>query len=166
MAKKKRSPKTLTSETRETRTSFTFASLHGDVARAVSDHIASIWFNKDDDSGEICIKDYSTNVMGSFKCKNAKCSTNRWTSKMVSIVIRGYPNNGYSATVFNQRCKSCNGLGTFTLDRQSYVERVAYRLEKWAGCQVKAPYYGEGKGLPHREDLCEGCKQGICWSGF
>jgi hypothetical protein len=68
--------------------------------------------------------------MGKFRCNNNGCSNRGWGSKKVTILIRGYPENGYNAVVFNQRCMSCNGLGTLTLDENSYVKRVAYRLKK------------------------------------
>ncbi|KAF1361535.1 hypothetical protein EJ07DRAFT_111719, partial [Lizonia empirigonia] len=78
------------------------------------------------------------------------------------ILIRGYPTNGYNAVVFNQRCKSCNKLGTLKMNEESYVDRVAYRLKKWAGVQLARPYSGLKKGLPHKSELCESCKRGIC----
>lgn len=81
---------------------------------------------------------------------------------MVTILIRGYPGNGYNAVVFNQRCKSCNWLGVFTLDKNSYVNRVAYRLKKWAGVHVEKQHYNGKTGPPHESDLCEGCKRGVC----
>jgi hypothetical protein len=40
----------------------------------------------------------------------------------VPIEIRGYNNNGYSAIVYNQRCKSCDRLGTFELNERSYTD--------------------------------------------
>jgi hypothetical protein len=55
---------------------------------------------------------------------------------MVIIQIRGYSGNGYNAVVFNQRCRSCDWLGALTLDEKSYIDRVAYRLKKWAGVAV------------------------------
>ncbi|KAF2202634.1 hypothetical protein GQ43DRAFT_462209 [Delitschia confertaspora ATCC 74209] len=146
----------------ETRTSFMFPSLHQDVMNVVSDQIASTWFqinnnNKDSD------KQHSTSVMGIFKCNNNACSSKKgWASKKVTILIRGYPGNGYNAVVFNQRCKFCNQLGTLTLNEESYVDRVAYRIKKWAGIPMEQPFYAKNKGLPHESSLCEGCKRGIC----
>jgi len=100
--------------------------------------------------------------MGRFTCQNDGCATSGWSSKMVAILIRGYSENGYNAVVFNQRCKTCNKLGDFTLNKESYVERVSYRLKKWAGVQVEQPHYTEKTGPPHLRDFCEGCKQGYC----
>jgi hypothetical protein len=83
----------------------------------------------------------------------------------VSIEIRGYDNNGYSAIVYNQRCKSCNRLGTFELNERSYTERVAYRLKKWAGIEMEAPPFNRIAGLPHEQAYCEGCRRGRCQEG-
>jgi hypothetical protein len=77
-------------------------------------------------------------------------------------VIREYPNNGYNAVIFNQHCHVCNELGNLSIDKDSYVERVKYRLKKWAGVQMERPHYVKKKGLPHKRDLCEGCKVGCC----
>ena len=145
----------------ETRTSFTFPLLHQDVVNAVSNKIASTWFHKND-SDRDSNNEYPTHVMGKFKCNNDSCSTEGWASKKVAILIRGYPMNGYNAVVFNQRCKSCNQLGTMIIDEKSYVDRVAYRLKKWAGVPMEPQYYARKGGLPHESNFCEGCKKGIC----
>ena len=128
---------------------------------AVSNKIASTRFHKKDGDRDSNNK-YSTHVMGKFKCNNDACSTGGWGSKKVAILIRGYPGNEYNAVVFNQRCKSCNQLGILTLDKKSYVERVTYRLKKWAGVPIEQKYYVPKEGLPHERDFCEGCKRGIC----
>jgi hypothetical protein len=141
--------------------SFMFPLLHQDVVSAVSDEIASPSFHKDDsDSG--AYNRYATHVMGEFKCSNDACFDNGWVSKKVAILIRGYLQNEYNALVFSQRCKSCNELGALKMDDESYVERVAYRLKKWAGVEVERPYFGAKNGLPHKSELCEGCKRGVC----
>ena len=85
-----------------------------------------------------------------------------WRSGKVSIVIRRYQDGSYNAEVFNQRCKACNKLGILDLDQQTYIERVAYRLLKWAEVAVERPRYDSKETPPHRADLCEGCKRGIC----
>ena len=100
--------------------------------------------------------------MGKFKCDNDDCPKNGWSSKKVAILIRGYPENGYSAVVFNQRCKSCKRFGTLALDETSYVERVAYRLKKWAGVPMEEQRHFARDGPPHRSELCEGCRRGYC----
>lgn len=141
--------------------SFTYPHLHGKVIQAVADQMGKTpWFNNGRNK-RAPTHEYSTNVMGRFTCNNG-CPRSTWTSKKVAIVIRGYAENGYSAIVFNQRCKSCEQLGRFTLDQQSYIERIAYRLKKWAGVEVELPYYEGTEGPPHVQELCEGCKRGYC----
>jgi len=141
-----------------------FPSLHQDVVDAVSGQIASARFHNEDSDGD-SNKKYLTHVMGKFKCNNNACSKGGWGSKKVAIQIRGYPRNGYNAVVFNQRCKSCNQLGNLTLDEKSYVDRVAYRLKKWAGIPMEKQYYDRKNGPPHESTLCEGCKIGVCQLG-
>ncbi|KAI1373494.1 zinc-binding domain-containing protein [Hypoxylon crocopeplum] len=143
-------------------TSYTYPSLHHDVSEAVSSDISKVWFSKQSGGAR---DEYSTHVMGKFKCENGGCSNHGWGSKKVAIVIREFSGNGYNAVVFNQRCRSCNKLGTLTLDNNSYVERVAYRLRKWAGVRVEKQHYDGRTGPPHRSDLCEGCKSGYCREG-
>lgn len=46
------------------------------------------------------------------------------------------------------------------------MDRVAYRLKRWAGVWAERPEYSEKKGLPHKSSLCEGCKIGVCKEGF
>ncbi|KAK2056358.1 hypothetical protein LY76DRAFT_518606, partial [Colletotrichum caudatum] len=142
-------------------TSFVYPSLHERISEALAEELPSTWFNNDDNSKH-AHHEYSTHVMGRFTCDNQKCRNKTWTSKMVAIVIKGYHGNGYNATVFNQRCSSCDALGNFTLDEQSYIERVAYRLKRWAGIETDRPFFAGKDGPPHQEDLCEGCKLGYC----
>ncbi|KAI1653496.1 zinc-binding domain-containing protein [Daldinia decipiens] len=144
----------------DTKTSFMFPSLHQRVLDAISDQAVSARF--DEKTTNQSNNKYSTNITGKFKCSNKDCSKGGWSSKKVSILIRGYPGNGYNALVFNQRCQSCNKLGILTLDENSYVERVAYRLKKWAGVRTEEQPYEQNAGPPHKSELCEGCKQGYC----
>jgi hypothetical protein len=160
----KRARKSVPQLPQETRKFFTFPALHPNVADAVSPEIPSTWFNSDVSDGAFD-EDYNTHVMGKFTCTNKKCKKRFWGSKKVSIEIRGYDNNGYSAIVYNQSCKDCDELGTFELDIPSYVERVAYRLKRWAGVDMKAPPFGGILGPPHEQDYCEGCKLGKCQQG-
>ncbi|KAK1749603.1 zinc-binding domain-containing protein [Echria macrotheca] len=107
--------------------------------------------------------DYSTFIMGSFTCENNKCMQRGWGSKKICIVIRQFPGNGYNAQVFNQECKTCGELGKMQINVNAYVERVAFRLKKWAGVAVDAPPHTKRLDRPpHRSDLCEGCKRGYC----
>lgn len=158
-----RKPKGKPSQT--TPTTLMFPSLHSEVANAVSSSIQSTHFHQHDDDYS-SNNTYSTNVMGKFRCPNVTCQTYGWSSKVVTILIRGYPGNGYNAVVFKQRCRACNRLGILTLDERSYVERVTYRLKKWAGVHVERPEYSEKDSPPHETSLCEGCKRGICRRGF
>ncbi|EMD96670.1 hypothetical protein COCC4DRAFT_154982 [Bipolaris maydis ATCC 48331] len=144
----------------ETRTFFTFPELHQSVAEAVAPSIISTWFNNDIDAH--FNNKHTTCVMGKFTCDNNACRKKRWSSKVVATWIQGYPRNGYNAIVFNQRCESCNCLGSFKLDEKSYVDRIAYRLKKWAGVIVEPPPFPLKTTPRHETDLCEGCKVGKC----
>jgi hypothetical protein len=138
-----------------------YPSLHKDVSSAVSDHITLLRFHEND-SDEGVSNEYSTYVIGVFRCCNPLCPTAGWSSGKVTILIRKYHDNGYNAVVFKQRCKSCNRLGTLNLDQKTYTDRVAYRLMKWAGVALVQPYYKPKESPPHKSHLCEGCKRGIC----
>ncbi|KAL8392484.1 hypothetical protein RB595_002610 [Gaeumannomyces hyphopodioides] len=144
-----------------------FPSLHEDVVEALSDepiHPAP-WYNPSGTEDD-AIETHNTFVMGRFSCYNPKCSQKIWGSKKVAIQIRGFLDNGYNAVVFKQRCKSCNWLGVLRLHEKSYVERLEYRLKKWADIATDRPEYdGSGKGRPHESRLCEGCKRGYCTAG-
>ncbi|KAI1135211.1 zinc-binding domain-containing protein [Hypoxylon sp. FL0543] len=143
------------------KSSYTYPSLHHDVVEAVSDEIPETWYNNNYDENPR--RTHSTHVMGKFRCRYDSCPNHGWGSKKVAIVIKGYPGNGYNATVFSQRCRTCNKFGVFTLDEDSYVERIAYRLKKWADLDVqKPPYKGKGGGPKHEDALCEGCRLGVC----
>jgi hypothetical protein len=144
----------------ETRTFFTFPELHQRIAEAVAPTITSTWFNPIIEAH--FNTEYETNVMGNFTCENKRCRKSQWSSKVVAVWIKGYPRSGYNAMVYNQRCKSCDRLGSLKLDEESYVERIAYRLKKWAGVTVEMrPFSGTSKG-PHEIEHCEGCKAGHC----
>lgn len=145
----------------EKKTSFMFSTLHPAIVDAVAHDIPSVWFNERDTELN-SNNDWDTNVMGDFKCDNRECRKSGWASKKVAIHIRGYPGNGYNAVVYNQRCTSCDVLGNFTLDETSYVERVTYRLKKWAGVRVDIPMYESKSGPPHEFEFCEGGKRGHC----
>ncbi|EXJ58678.1 hypothetical protein A1O7_06106 [Cladophialophora yegresii CBS 114405] len=170
MAKKK-STKSNKSEG-ETNTSFMFPSLHQAVTNAVSQGMAVPWFCDIDTDRGVRNK-WTTHVIGRFRCRNRNtCCTKGWSSKKVAILIRGYDLNGYNAVVFNQRCRTCDQLGTLTLDENSYVERVADRIQIWAGVQVRRSgrHRKVKTSKPHERALCEGCKRGVCrqtdgWEG-
>lgn len=137
-----------------------YPELHKDVLKATRQIKPSPKFESDLDLSYK--QKHQTHVMAKFKCNNHGGFSTAWTSKKVAIVIHGYTSNRYNAVVYNQRCKKCNGLGEIYLNETSYVERVAYRLRKWAGFKEERPDFNKRKGPPHREDLCEGCQAGEC----
>ena len=141
-----------------------FPILHQTIANEVLEDIGPVRFH-DNDSNAGSDKQWSTHVMGRFGCPNGLCGSGGWGSKKVAIRIRGYGGDEYNAVVFNQRCRACHSLGKLTLDEDSYVERVAYWLRKWAGMVLEKPPHSGKKGPPHRSELCEGCKQGCCQDG-
>jgi hypothetical protein len=44
------------------------------------------------------------------------------------------------------------------LDKNSYINRVANRLEIQAGVAIERPHYALKSTPPHESSLCEGCK--------
>ncbi|UPX09972.1 uncharacterized protein EKO05_0000648 [Ascochyta rabiei] len=150
------------SKYKASRTSYTFSELHELIAHAVVPDLPAPHFHPPSARFK---NERATNVMGNFLCTYRKCPKQSWGSKIVAIVIRGYANNGYSAEVFGQRCKSCDRLGALTLDVQSYVERVAFRLKTWAGVRMEEPPFEKMKGPPHESAFCEGCARGVCRLG-
>lgn len=141
-----------------------YPSLHQPVASTLASHAIPIQFhNANSDEGTV--NRYSTFVMGSFACENNVCPGGVWLSGKITILIRKYPGNEYNAVVYKQRCRYCKRLGRLDLDEQSYTDRVAYRLMKWAGMELDRPAHGGKTTKPHRSDLCEGCKRGVCEEG-
>jgi hypothetical protein len=141
-----------------------FPSLYDDVKNALSSEFITPepWFNPARDDRET-ITEYSTYIIGRFEYRNQSYAKRNWGSKKISILIRRFPDNGYNAIVFKQRYKSCEKVGALRLDENSYVERVVYRLKKWAGIAMDTPeHYGGKKGPAHEYSLCEGCKRGYC----
>lgn len=137
-----------------------FPDLHDNVATLLeSSGLDFVFHQQDEDYGST--RDYDTNIMGQFKCRNRSCWSKGWSSKMIAITIRMYGENEYNARVYHQRCKNCNQLSRPLLDG-SYAERVAYRLKKWRGITMEVPYYSEESKGPHEKSLCEGCKNGHC----
>ena len=137
-----------------------YQTLHDDVSRLLEENDLHFDLHENDDD-QTCIKEYDTNIMGQFICRNPACGSNGWSSKKIAITIQMYPGAQYNARVYNQRCQGCNRLGKPRLDN-SYAERVAYRLKKWCGINVDGPTYSGKSKRPHQSDLCEGCKNGHC----
>ena len=138
-----------------------YPALHDSVGRLLGeDDLSFTFFAIDKDKGSI--EQYDTNIMGRFKCLNKACAKAGWTSKMIAITIRMYPEQQYNARVYHQRCKSCGSLSQPFPD-DSYAERVAYRLKKWSGVEMDRPSYTDRESeRPHESALCEGCKHGHC----
>ncbi|KAM7215130.1 Zinc-binding domain containing protein, partial [Rhypophila decipiens] len=98
------------------------------------------------------------------------CPKQSWSSGRVAIVIRRFSVSettgdgmGYYSTIYNQRCLAFKRLDVLEVDKEVYVERVAYRLKRWAGVQVdRPPFHADKQTPPHKEELCEGCKRGVC----
>lgn len=137
-----------------------YPALHKQVARLLEEDDLFFTFHKADDA-EKCIKEHDTTVMGRFVCHKSACDATGWSSKMIAITIRMYPDDQYNVRVYHQRCESCNGVSRPFLDG-SYAERTAWRLKKWSGIKMELPSYSKKSKGPHNESLCEGCKHGRC----
>jgi hypothetical protein len=123
-------------------------------------------FHKVEDTTEP-IQEFNTNIMGHFTCTNPACSSEQWNSKKIATNIRLYEEDLYNARIFHQRCQFCETLCKPIINKETYIERVAYRLRKWHGMEVKAPNHGNKKddNRPHLSRLCEGCRAGYCKEG-
>lgn len=139
-----------------------FPDLHARIAELLDEDNLEFEFEpKDTDRGNINVKD--TFVMGRFFCQNNACACKGWGSKKIAITIREYPDQRYNARVYRQRCKGCEGLGRLKLDKDSYVQRITYRLRKWSDVIVEEPEYRRSSNnRPHESELCEGCRHGHC----
>lgn len=147
-------------KTKSNKTWAMYPSLHDEVSLLLDEDDLHLDFCKIDDA-DTCIREYDTNIVGRFICHNDKCGSNGWSSNMVAITIRMYPNDRYNARVYYQRCKGCNRLSKPLLNN-TYAERIAYRIKKWYGIQLETPYYSAQSNGPHQSSLCEGCKDGHC----
>lgn len=134
-------------------------SRHQEVAELLEENNLRFGFHNVDDDN--CFKDYDTNIMGRFVCRNNRCATNGWGSKKIAVTIRLYHGKKYNALVYHQRCRDCNAVSQPILD-DTYAERVAYRLKKWSGIHMERPQHKKGNKKPHLSSLCEGCKAGHC----
>jgi hypothetical protein len=135
-------------------------SRHRDVLRLLQDSSLSFDFYDVDDPSN-STREYDTNVMGRFPCWNTHCLSNGWSSKMIPVTIRLYPDSRYNVRVYNQRCQECGKMSRPRLDG-SYAERVVYRLKKWSGIDVEAPFFSGERNGPHLTEFCEGCRNGRC----
>lgn len=137
------------------------SSLHSDVQLLLWNDNLSFTFHPVDTNAAVT-KEWDTNTMGRFDCRNEKCSSRGWGSKKIPITIRLYAANRYNVRVYYQRCQRCDWVGELELDGDAYAETVAYRLKMWSGVQVeRRQHSGQSKG-PHLSKYCEGCKHGHC----
>ena len=139
--------------------------LHEEVSQRLEADGLSVEFYEEG-KPEDSIREYDTNIMGAFTCPDQSCRVQRWTSKKIAISIQLYNDEQYNAIVWHQRCRNCDSIGNLKVDVQAYVDRVVYRLSKWLGLHVQPPQFGEKRGPPHIEELCEGCRSGHCQRGY
>jgi hypothetical protein len=138
-----------------------YLSLHENVAAVLSEHCITARFHNNE-NGEGATRSFPTNIFGRFTCDNKGCSGGVWISGKIATLIRQYPNDGYNAVVYSQRCEKCEKLGRLQIDKDSYVDRVSYRIKMWKGVRMERPVYKEKTTKPHKSWLCEGCKRGVC----
>ncbi|KAK3347153.1 zinc-binding domain-containing protein [Lasiosphaeria hispida] len=138
--------------------------LHGRVVEALLPDVLDPepWFVHEPGTRE---NRKETFIVGRFSCPNQSCRKAGWTTGKVCIHITSYANSGYRAIVWSQRCKLCDTMGILALDEQSYIDRVAFRLKKWAGLVVPAVPYVKRGTPPHLSDFCEACIAGFCERG-
>jgi hypothetical protein len=105
-----------------------YSALHDNVSCLLAEDDLHFDFHENDGT-ESCIKDYDTNIMGRFLCRNRACGSSGWSSKKIVVTIYMYSGTQYNARVYHQRCMEYNNLSKPRLD-DSYAERVAYRLKK------------------------------------
>lgn len=141
-------------------TSSMYQALHNEVSRLLVEAGLHFGFHEDDDELG-CTKARNTNIMGRFVCHNRACKASGWSSNMIAIRIRLYPDQKYNARIYHQRCKVCSRLSRPRLD-QSYAERVVYWIKQWNGVRVERPPVSRDSKGPHNRQLCEGCKAGHC----
>ncbi|KAI6358244.1 hypothetical protein MCOR31_009954 [Pyricularia oryzae] len=141
-----------------------YPKLHQNILQAMPENVTIVWEDSLDERARPR-NQWVTNVMGRFTCRNRQCASGGWFNRTVGIWIRQFRGGRYNAIVYSQECELCGWLGGLTLDRGSYIERVAYWLKKWAGVPVEPPPHREKRGPPHKQKLCEGCRRGLCQVG-
>ncbi|KAF5664827.1 hypothetical protein FHETE_6942 [Fusarium heterosporum] len=138
-----------------------YPELHDEVADKLEEFQLEYSFNTNDDEHSI-LKDYDSNIMGRFSCPNDQCKNNGWSTEKMAVTIREYSGDRYNVRVYHQRCKRCKSVGRPTIDEDSYIDRVTYRIKKWNGVEMKHPEWSGIRVKPHEEALCEGCRDGHC----
>jgi hypothetical protein len=140
-----------------------YPDLHDEISKQLEANGLSVEFYGEGQR-EDTIRDSDTRISGTFTCPNQSCSVEGWSSGIVAISIQLFKHGRYNALVWHQRCRDCEAVGRLEVDVQAYTNRVVYRLGKWLGLKVAAPPYSGNILLdgPHRDELCEGCKNGHC----
>ena len=139
-----------------------YPDLHDEVSQRLEVKGLSVAFYEEGQP-EDSIRDYDTNITGVFTCPKQSCRNERWESGIVAISIQLFKDGLYNALVWHQRCQNCKSIGKLELNVQAYTDRVAYRLGKWLGLKAPFPPFSPYVDTsPHKEELCEGCKNGHC----
>ena len=68
------------------RTWFMYQTLHDDVSRLLEEDDLHFDFYKHDDTKN-CIKEYHTNIIGRFICRNYACNSKGWSSRRIAITL-------------------------------------------------------------------------------
>lgn len=122
---------------------------HDNVAAVLSEHSITAGFHNNEND-ESSTRSFMTFTFGRFTCDSKACSGRVWLSRKIAKSIRQYSKDGYNAVVCNQRCQKCERLGRLQIDKDSYVDRVLYRIKKWKGVEIERPVYKEKTTKPHK----------------
>lgn len=101
-----------------------YQALHNKISSLLVKAGLHFEFYKDNDKTKYT-RMRDTNIIGRFLCNKRAYKSKRWSSKMIAITIRLYPEQKYNARVYHQHCKTCSSLSRPVSD-QSYTERIAY----------------------------------------
>lgn len=118
-----------------------------------------------DDCDTTSLKEHDTTILCHFHCFNPSCASKGWVSGHVATTIRLYVDSQYNARIYHQRCKECHWISKPRILKDSYAERVAYRLKVWSGVPVEKMAKGRKTQIEHSVGLCEGCRAGRCKVG-
>ncbi|EDO00126.1 hypothetical protein SS1G_02986 [Sclerotinia sclerotiorum 1980 UF-70] len=94
--------------------------LHDSVSRLLEENNLHFDFHDIDDATS-CTKEYDTNIMGRFICRNHTCSSDGWSSKRIAITIRMYPGAKYNGRAHINRylCEGCRAGHCSALDARA-----------------------------------------------
>ncbi|KAM0339752.1 hypothetical protein ACHAPU_010792 [Fusarium lateritium] len=137
-----------------------YPDLHYYVAESLDEDDLEYSFRDHDTKTDIK-REYHTRTIGNFTCGKHTCG-HKWSSNSVSITIREYEDKSYNALVYHQLCSRCRKSTRADLDKLCYADRIAFRLKKWNGIQAQQLVREVEHNGPHKKELCEGCKNGLC----